>query len=356
MSDETLDYANEEYFDVEGEESDVESTHNIDVYDITSFPVDYTLATLVEQVKKNRITLPPFQRKFVWDEVRQSRLIESFLLGLPVPQIFLFKRKKNPSLYVIDGYQRIKTIERFLENKLVLKGVHKRWEGKKFDELDEDDKSRLENSPLRAIIIQQHKPQDEDSSMFYIFERLNTGGMRLYPMEIRRAIFYGKFAQMLESLNKYDAWRKIIGRRQEDKRMRDVEWVLRFYAFYYTDVQSEYTEPLKEFLNKFMSKYRDISDAEMEMVFKNTCDKIVRALGEKPFHYPRGKLNLAVMDSVMVAVAKNPSLSLKDITTRYEELKKNEQFNQLISVRDTSKTRYVKERFRLVFHVFGVAS
>ena len=189
--------------------------------------------------------------------------------------------------------------------------------------------------------------------MFYIFERLNTGGVTLTSMEIRRAVFAGPFLKMLEELNQDSSWQKITGKKQEDKRFRDVEWILRFFAFYLTDFK-KYKDPLKTYLNTVMEQFQDQYKDDWKTIFKDTCNKIVSALGEKPFHIPRGRLNLAVLDSVMVAVGKNPTLSIKDITKQYNELKDDEQYINLVTARDTSKTQLLKDRFEMTFQKFGV--
>lgn len=322
-------------------------------YDISSYPADYTVKTLLDNVNGERITLPEFQRRFVWDITRQSRLIESFLLGLPIPQIFLVRKPDDPKLYLIDGFQRVNTLNRFYNNEFKLKGVNENWNGKYYGDLSEDDKSFLDESTLRAIIIRQISPRDKDSSMFYIFERLNTGGATLYPMEIRKAIYHGNFYKMLENLNEDTHWRKIIGKETEDKRLRDIEWILRFFAFYEGDIR-EYRAPMKEYLNKFMREYRNLDDPKLknlETIFKETCKLILVNLGEKPFHYP-ARLNLSVMDSVMVSIAKNSDKT--NLKEKFEKLKTDEGFNELLKKDDTSKTKILKERFKISFGIFGV--
>ena len=323
-------------------------------YDISSYPADYTVKTLLDNLKGERIILPEFQRNSVWDKIKKSRLIESFLLGLPIPQIFLVRTQKSPKLYIIDGYQRLNALYDFYENKFKLKGVNKNWEGKYYKDLNENDRSFLDESTLRAIIVRQISPKNNDTSMFYIFERLNTGGVVLNPMEIRKALYLGKFYRLLERLNKNPSWRKIIGKKDEDKRLRDIEWILRFFAFYELDVEEEYRAPMKEYLNKFMGEFRNLDDAKgenLETIFRDTCEYISENFGEKPFHYPN-RLNLSVMDCVMVSVAKKEDKS--NLIEKFEELKNNERFKELLMEVDTSKTRILKERFKISFEIFGV--
>ena len=344
----------EDFVELEPNEDIEQEEVIIERYDISSYPADYTVKVLVDKLRKEKIVLPDFQRRFIWDTRKQSRLIESILLGLPVPQIFLFKKVGDPKLYIIDGYQRLQTLRNFLEDnlRLDLEGTSP-WKSKCFSELNEEDKAILEDYVIRSIIIRQIKPENEDASMFYIFERLNTGGVILTPMEIRRAIYYGKFLEMLEDLNRDENWRKIIGKVETDKRFRDIEWILRFFAFYLKDID-EYKGPLKTYLNYFMKEYKNRREPEWEKIFKVTTQKIVESLGERPFHIPNRRLNLAVMESVMVAIAKNFNLTSDEIREIYETLKQDYKFLKLITARDTSKTPLLKERFTIVFKKFMV--
>jgi len=342
-----------DFLETENNEFSEDGYCEINRYDINAFPADYAVKDIVRRLKEEKWILPDFQRRDVWDKRKKSRLIESILLGLPIPQIFLFKRVNKPSYYIIDGYQRLKTLRDFLEGDLKLSLDESPWNGLRYSDLSEEDRTFIEEYLIRAVIIQQIRPENEDSSMYHIFERLNTGGVVLTPMEIRRAVYHGKFLKLLEKLNENSEWRKIIGKRELDKRFRDLEWVLRFFAFYLKGFES-YKAPLKIFLNKFMEEYKDKEDSKWERIFANTTKRIIEALGEKPFHIPRGKLNLAVMDCIMVAVAKKEHLQPQQIKQIYDELKNNEEFLKLITARDTNKTHLLKKRFRLVFEKFGV--
>src|SRR5205823_3167538 len=151
-------------------------------------------------------------------------LIESFLLGLPVPGIFFYKAK-NQRLLVIDGQQRLKSVFAFMDNKFpttgkkfYLRNVRSQWDGKSYERLDEADQIRLRDAVLRATIIEQIDPSDH-SSMFHIFERLNTGGTSLRPQEIRNCIYHGALNDALLIWNTNADWRKLLGTRKIDRRM-----------------------------------------------------------------------------------------------------------------------------------------
>ena len=199
-------------------------------FDISVSPADPTLELLATQVARGDIIIPFYQRLFVWKIEQASKLIESFLMGLPVPQVFLYVNDEG-LLEVIDGQQRIKSVSYFFEGYFGeadsqnrreifrLKGLSERSEynGKTFAELSPRDQRKLRNSTLRAINIKQLKPSLRNDSVFHIFERLNTGGTQLKPQEIRNAVYRGKIVDELKSLSSNGGWRKILGITRPDK-------------------------------------------------------------------------------------------------------------------------------------------
>ena len=158
----------------------------VPIYIINSYPTDPTLEVLHMRWQRNEILVPKFQRGWVWSHTQASQLIESFLLGLPVPGIFLYREQKTPQQLVIDGQQRLRAIWGFFEGELpnvpefYLRDVDARWEGRKYENLDEPDRIKFRDAVLRAIIVEQTAPED-NSSKYHIFQRLNTGGTHLNP-------------------------------------------------------------------------------------------------------------------------------------------------------------------------------
>ena len=155
---------------------------------------------------------------------------------------------------------------------------------------------------LRAFVIKQITPNG-NTSVYHIFERLNTGGTQLVGQEIRNCVYHGAFNDLLCKLNGYDNWRKIFGNTMPHKRQKDVELILRFFAFY--ERGDKYERPIKDFMSNYMRDNQEISDArsqELETLFKETCDNIIASLGEKPFHIWSG-LNVAAYDSIFTTLA-----------------------------------------------------
>lgn len=223
---------NESTLEVDDTEEKEEDEQDVIAFQISNYPADFTLRGYLEKLENESIYVPPFQREYVWDQVRASKLIESFLLGLPVPGVFLYKERKTNRLQIVDGQQRILTIHRFYkgtfgDRAFRLKNVHPRWDGKAYDDLEEAHRLQLDDAVLRAVVIQQLDP-DDDSSIYHIFERLNSGGMRLNPMEIRKCVYFGKFVDTLSDLNNTPSWRLIIGQPRPDPEC--VIWSL-YFAF-----------------------------------------------------------------------------------------------------------------------------
>ncbi len=303
-------------------------------YQITTYPADFTLEVLHQKWQAKDIVVPEFQRRFVWKQPQASKLIESFLVGLPVPAVFLYSERKSRKYLVIDGQQRLKSIFYYFDGyygpskggkRVVfrLKGLNQnsRFHDRSFDDLSEEDQRGLKNAVLRAFIVQQLDPED-DTSMYHIFERLNTGGTLLANQEIRNSIYYGRFSRFLDEINELTIWRKILGKQQPDTRRRDVELILRFLSM---RDSTAYKKPMKEFLSKFMQKNREASKQRLQgsrALFERTCEAVVTDLGEKPFHVRNG-LNAAVFDAVMHAFSNHLDDRPGNVRQRYENLVRN---------------------------------
>lgn len=307
-----------------------DSTGAVPIYTISSYPTDPTLEGLHLRWQRSEIEIPPFQRGWVWTHAQASQLIESFLLGLPVPPIFLYREPKTQHLLVIDGQQRLRSICGFFDGCLAnvpdfyLRNVDPRWEGKRYNDLNEADRIRLRDAVLRAIIVQQTVPED-NSSVYHVFERLNTGGTHLNPQEVRNSAAHGPFNDLVVELNNNFGWRQIFGRDKPDPRMRDVELIIRFLALY--EGSEQYYKPMKKFLNDYMGKHQwEKSEQPFRDTFEQTVDRVVDALGPRPFHIRRG-INAAAFDSVMMAFARAGEVP-PDIKGRWGNLLSNPSFDE----------------------------
>jgi hypothetical protein len=334
--------------------SELDDDPKLPTFKINSYPADFTLRGYRDKWDEKKLVIPDFQRAYVWDQKQASKLIESFLLGLPVPGVFLYARRNDKKLLVVDGQQRIFSAIKYFENDFEgkpfkLKGVSERYSGKSFAELDEADRNQLEDTVLRATVVQQLDPED-DTSIYHIFERLNTGAVSLYPMEVRKCVYYGPLMNCLQRLNHDNYWRLMLSQPKTDKRLRDVELVLRCLAMH--NAIGSYEKPMKGFLNKFMIAVGKLDDDtaqsainQFESWFRKTTQIAFDVLGEKPFHL-RGKLNLAAMDSVFPLIADSFSTRNNELLTRYKLLRDNKQFIEDTAY-NTSDTIVVKRRFDL---------
>jgi hypothetical protein len=272
-------------------------------YSITAYGADYPVDSIVKRMEAGDIVVPRFswesdkkskmvgfQREYVWPRPKADRFIESLLLGLPVPGIFLVKEPTG-RLLVLDGHQRLYTLRAYYNGiinseEYRLASVQTQFEGKPYRDLDTEDRRRLDDSIIHATVIRQDQPSEDQSSIYLIFERLNTGGVNLQPQEIRVALYHGEFVRVLRRLNDYGAWRALFG--AKSRRLKDMEMILRFFAFYYHE--KNYRSPMKDFLNRYMASNQDLQrqdENELVRVFEETTMTIANAIGHRAFRPSR---------------------------------------------------------------------
>jgi hypothetical protein len=269
-----------------------------DLFEISSWGADLSFRELIERYDADELVKPELQRKYVWDKTEASRFIDSLLLGLPVPSIFLAKTSDEKML-IVDGYQRIMTVYDYVKGIFSTDGkvfhlsrsekINKRWRGKAFAELSETEQRKIRNTTIHAIIFVQQTPNNHNTSLYQVFERINTGGRTLVAQEIRNCIYQGKLNKRLFELNKQSSWRKLYGLEEEDSRMRDMEFILRFFALTSPLFAQQDLEriSLKKFLNQYMSATRNPTDDELNALtsrFTTCTDFLLEHLGVSAFH------------------------------------------------------------------------
>jgi hypothetical protein len=330
-------------------------------YDIATYPSDYTLSGITQMWRDEDISIPSYQREFVWSIKQASLLIDSFLCGLPVPPVFFYIDENNKNL-VIDGQQRILSIVFYMEGYFGSESTHGKrqvfrlsglsdknpYHNKKFVDLSDSDQRKLKQSVLRAVNIRQLNPIGESTSAYHIFERLNTGGTPLKPQEIRNCVFRGGFSEHLKEANKDVNWRKIVGKPVIDKHQKDVELLLRIFSL--VKASDTYEKPMREFLNKAMKKNESGETLKAKRffeVFPIVTKAVITLLGDKPFHL-RGKLNISALDSVLcVLVENNKMLQHIDLKKGFDLLVADDRFENLTSI-NTTDPKTVLERFGVV--------
>lgn len=333
-------------------------------YTITSYGADYTVDSLVKRMNHGAFKIPDFQRRFIWSQTHASRFIESLLMGLPVPGIFLYKEASTGKHLVIDGQQRLRSLQAFYrglfgEKKFRLKGVREPWLDKTYEDLTPSDQLRLDDSIVHATIFTQDRPKDSLDSIHFVFERINSGGIRLSPQEIRNCISAGKAVDFVKELNSNEDWRTIYG--PMSSRAKDEELVLR-YAALFSDY-SNYSRPMSKFLNDFAEQMNEMNERQLEYIRLNFTDAvglINAGLDGRAFR-PVRALNAAVFDAVMVGVATRlagdraggrPPMEADDLVVRYEVLLANDDFRDKW-IRATSDDDTVKARIRLAIEAFA---
>lgn len=329
-------------------------------FNITSYGADYTVDSLVKRVKSGAFFVPPFQRLYVWNLKQASKFIESLLLGLPIPGIFVFREEDTQKHLIIDGQQRLKTLSFFYSGlfkgkEFLLQDVREPWNGKSYNSLEESDRLRLDDSVIHTTVFRQDSPDDGNQSVYEVFERINSGGMKLSSQEIRTCVSFGKFTDLLHKMNQIVEWRSIYG--PQSVRMKDEELILRFIAFYFE--LETYKRPFAKFLNDFLKKNKDIDHLRAETLFRlfeRTVQESLRIFGIKAFR-PEGALNTAVFDSVTVGLARRldragPLLDPTAANSAYQRLLLDPVYQDAYR-RSTADEDKVKQRMTMAISAFN---
>lgn len=311
--------APEEEGNDENEEEDLSGGHR----KIFTDPKDPTIETLFTKEQKGRLVLQPeFQRRYVWDAVRASRLIESVLLSIPLPIVYL-SEDQDGTQNVIDGQQRLTSLFSFKNGSFPNGGVFKlkglraltELNGKQYKDLDPDLQEKVDEYPIRTILF---KKESDPDLQFEIFERLNTGSMQLSDQELRNCIHRGDLNNLIKELAEDPLFNKLLNVKNPSWRMWNVEKVLRFIALYERSY-IKYKSPMKSFLNDFMEKERKMNSLDASAIrkaFSNAIHVTQSIFGEHSFrrYYSGGrdnkngyweprKFNLSLFDVCMVLFA-----------------------------------------------------
>lgn len=309
-------------------------------YGVWHMPADYPLETIYQKIQNKEIEIPRFQRGYVWSETQASRLVKSFIMGLPVPPVFLFV-KPDQRMLVIDGAQRLLTIFYFFEESFGrrpdgpgrafrLAGINpgSRLYGKQMSTLEGLDSTKLKNTILRAVQIQQTRPGRIRSSMCHVFKRLNARGASLKDQEVRNCVYQGRLNDLLVYLNDNESWREILGAPAPHSGKKDVQLILRYMSLFHDG--ASYREPLADFMSDFMGRNLDPPDdfirAERRR-FEKTCRIMLGKAGNSPFR-PNKFFNQAVFDSVFVAFAKHADRCPDDVSDRVKALHADPRFQR----------------------------
>ena len=365
-------------------------------YELTATPNDFNIATIVSFIDSEAFEIPGFQRNYVWNINRASRLIESLILGLPVPQIFLFERDRDKFL-VIDGQQRLMSIYYFVKgrfpkmdkriairNAFDTKGAvpesmlkddeyftnfrlalpenlpnqKNRFKGLTHSSLA-DYRTRFDLRPIRNVVVRQNNHDGDYSAVYEIFERLNSGGVNLRPQEIRSSLYHSDFYAMLNEINSSQDWRRLVGNTVPDLHLKDLEIILRGFAML---VEGEtYAPSMVKFLNMF-SKKAQSHDSERNGYLKDLFASFLASASQLPDNafrvFASSRFNIALFEAVFVATCApafaDQRLVAGDISAdSIEALRNDPEFLQAARVGTTQKSNVLK-RLERAFAIITV--
>lgn len=241
----------------------------------------FTLGELVDKIQYSEVRFDtPYQRKEnLWDDVKQSRLIESLLLRLPLPAFYFDEIEEEKQIWnVIDGLQRCSAFSRFIVKKeLVLTGLEflgDDYNGKSFDEMPRELHRRIMQTPLSVYVVEKGTP---DEVKYNIFKRINTGGLVLTPQEIRHAMNQGVAAAYIAKLAEKTEFKEATCWRIPVDRMEDQDFITRFVAFYILGADA-YAPDLDSFMTKGMGAVRQLTQIQRDLMESNFERSMLTAL------------------------------------------------------------------------------
>lgn len=338
------------YVDIEKDETDEIPDDNN--YKLNNYGIDFDVDGLVRRLKNDSIYLPDFQRNYVLTLKKASKFIESLLLGLPIPGVFLYKEEVDQKMLIIDGFQRLETLKMFYsgvfgKKAFKLVDVIPEFEGKSYTSLAEEYKRKLDDTLIHATIVKADDPKEKNFNAIYmIFERLNTGGMNLSPQEIRNCVSHGTLQKKLISLSQEPEVSRIL--KLDPKRKKDQEIILRLIALSY-DYQS-YNGNMKMYLNDFMFENKDLDNTKVVDIvnqFKEICNFLI-SLEIDDIIRPNASLNIAILDSIWVGVYhmfnSNQKQDREIVKSKIEKLVQEKTFTDAILTGRTHHTESVKKR------------
>ncbi len=383
----------------QGDEKNPETGgHNFGKYDLNSSPDDYNTETLIYKLERGSIKIPRFQRNYVWDIKTASKLIESMIIGIPIPQMFLFRRFREKESLLIDGHQRYMTIYFFKKQRFPKKDKRielreifakesvfsdtilnddnyftdfklqlaekrsqegsNRLHGLTYKGLGLDDRGQFDGRTIRTVSIQQYYPEDDGGTAAYeIFNRLNGKSFELTSQEKRASLFDSPFYDKLYELNQLEDWRYFLPKSASYLRQKDVEILLRAFAM--LDYKN-YSPSMLKFLNVFSYKSTKFLQEEI-----NSYEQLLRSFlamlppQEEHLFFGEGKrFNISVFEALFVASCteafekKNYSI-IKTITLeKVKALKENKDFVKATQANTTGKEN-VKIRIEIAISLLA---
>lgn len=331
-------------------------------YDIREFTIEYYVDKYSkgEETDKNELFVPEYQREFIWDNKRQSRFIESLMLGLPVPLVFVAENEDG-RLEIVDGSQRVRTLNAFLHDELCLTGLEKlnKMNDLCFSQLPLSRQRKFKNIPMRMIVLSSQATEGTKNEMF---DRINTSAVSLLPMETRRGIYKGPFMNFVTKLAENKQFVKLCPQNDYMKHRREEEeMVLRLFAFSDTypsfkcDGVSLKEVGVAKFLDTYLSvmnRKNDTADMEKkEQEFERLISFIKKCYPGQGFAKAKGVVGVskpyfeAIAIGALFALKKRENLAPTDLSwSRVDKNHINEFFRLLSSRYHTHTPDRLKAR------------
>jgi hypothetical protein len=356
----------------ENEESSEDELEEPKRFFVSSYGWDSDVEGLVKRLNRKDIFTPGFQRKLVWDRTEKSRFIESLILGLPVPTVFLAQDADSKKLNIIDGQQRLRSLQQYLNGEFTLGGrelsedLRGRYfssevaKTKKSKVLADADARSLSDALVHSVVIKPDPSDDDDDkgheynkAVVQIFYRLNTSGKALQAQEIRASIFYGELDTLLRQLNQNPTWRSLFGR--EHGRLKDLEAILRYIAL--LENGGAYKSPMPRFLDRYMEDNRHIPADRAAIISANFAEAVdlARAVRGNEAFKQGGTFLLTTFDGVMVGIThglRTGKSGAAWVKERWDELDHDDDYKWSIDefVNDTNR---VEKRLQRAIEIFS---
>jgi hypothetical protein len=317
---------------------------------------------LIRKFEKGKLIInPEFQRNIVWNTEKMSRFIESVILGIPLPPLYVNQDMQGRYI-IVDGLQRTATFNQFLKNKFKLTSLEALTDrnNKYFKDLNDNDKTKIEDKSLLLNIL---KPSMSLYLVIDIFNRINTGGTFLTRQEIRNCIYLGKATRLLKKLSEQEYFNKAIDYGISSKRMKDREAVLRYLAFKIFDYEKDYKGDMDDFLGNVLVKINMMKDSEIENLekdFKRVMEYTFKFFKYENFRLPtdisRGRVNIAIMESVSYFFSLMDDVFLENnkttIIKNFNKLLNNGDYIDAVRFSTGDKSRVIN-RFNLAKNILG---
>ena len=287
-------------------------------YDTREFTIEYIANKYLTDLEseKNEIFVPDYQREFTWDEKRQSKYIESIVLGLPIPLMFLAENQEG-RLEIVDGSQRIRTLSAFVTDDLTISGLQKltNLNNMKFSQLSLSRQRQIKNTPLKTIVLRKNTTEEIKND---IFERINRGSDPLYSMEKRKGIFRGAFNDFIyKECARNDTFKRLaplaplVANRQEHE-----ELILRFFALYDAYPAFSFTDSMgiATYLDLYLQNMNEEADKINDFLQekRNLFNQMITFVS-RSFKYGFAKGNVGQVSRVYFeAISVGSALALKE--------------------------------------------